>query len=308
MRIIFFGTPDFAVPSLEALRGRGFEVVAVVTQPDRPHGRSRSKLVPPPVKVAALAAGIEVFQPERPEGDLFAATLRHTNPDLGVVVAYGHILKPDILAIPRLGMLNVHASYLPRWRGAAPIQAAILHGDDRTGVTIMQMDAGLDTGLVYYMSGLQIGPEDTAGTLTPRLAEIGAKALTSIVFALSENACRSPGPQQEERTTYAPKLTRAAARVPWSRTAVEVALHLRAFDPWPGAWSEGPAGEVKLFTPRLVEGRGAPGQVLDATAALVVACGEGALVVGEVKPSGGRRMTATEWLRGRPLAAGARLV
>ena len=149
MRIIFFGTPEFAVPSLDALRRGGHEVAAVVTQPDRPHGRSRSKLVPPPVKVAALAAGLQVLQPDRPVGDLFVATLRHHRADLGVVVAYGHILKPDILAIPARGMINVHASLLPRWRGAAPIQAAILHGDRVTGVSIMQMEAGLDSGPVY---------------------------------------------------------------------------------------------------------------------------------------------------------------
>lgn len=306
MRIIFFGTPDFAVPSLDTLRRGGHEIAAVVTQPDRPHGRSRSRLVAPPVKVAALAAGLEVLQPERPVGDLFAATLRHHRADLGVVAAYGHILKPDILSIPTRGMINVHASLLPRWRGAAPIQAAILHGDRTTGVSIMQMEAGLDSGPVYLRRELPIGAEDTAEILTRRLAELGAEALLEVVDAL-DNGQLTPEPQDATEATVAPKVTRPAARVPWNLSAVDVALHLLAFDPWPGAWSEGPSGEVKLFTPRIAEGRGAPGTVLDATGALIVACGDGAVQVAEVKAAGGRRMASAEWLRGRPLAVGDRL-
>ena len=306
MRIIFFGTPEFAVPSLDTLRRGGHEVSAVVTQPDRPHGRSRSKLVAPPVKDAAVAAGLEVLQPERPVGDLFAATLRHTGADLGVVVAYGHILRPEILSIPTRGMINVHASLLPRWRGAAPIQAAILHGDRVTGVSIMQMEAGLDSGPVYLRRELPVGAEDTTGTLTPRLAELGAEALLEVVDAL-EGGALAPARQQDDLATFAPKVTRLSARVPWSGTAVDVALHIRAFDPWPGAWSDGSGGEVKLFTPRIAEGRGAPGQVLEAHSALIVACGDGAVQVAEVKPAGGRRMAAAEWLRGRPIVAGARL-
>ena len=306
MRIIFFGTPEFAVPSLDSLRRGGHEVSAVVTQPDRPHGRSRSKLVAPPVKDAAVAAGLEVLQPERPVGDLFAATLRHAGADVGVVVAYGHILRPEILSIPTRGMINVHASLLPRWRGAAPVQAAVLHGDRITGVSIMQMEAGLDSGPVYLRRELPIGAEDTTGTLTPRLAELGAEALLEMVDAL-EGGGLTPRPQDAALATFAPKVTRLSARVPWTGTAVEVALHLRAFDPWPGAWSEGASGEVKLFTPRIADGRGAPGQVLEAQSALVVACGDGAVQVAEVKPAGGRRMAAAEWLRGRPIVAGARL-
>ncbi len=306
MRIVFFGTPEFAVPSLDTLRRGGHEVSAVVTQPDRPHGRSRSKLVAPPVKDAAIAAGLDVLQPERPVGDLFAATLRHTGADLGVVVAYGHILRPDILSIPTRGMINVHASLLPRWRGAAPIQAALLHGDRITGVSIMQMEAGLDSGPVYLRRELPVGAEDTAGTLTPRLAELGAEALLEVVDALEAGGLAA-AKQDDALATFAPKVTRLSARVPWSGTAVDVALHIRAFDPWPGAWSEGSGGEVKLYTPRIAEGRGAPGQVLEAQSALVVACGDGAVQVAEVKPAGGRRMAAAEWLRGRPIIAGARL-
>lgn len=306
MRIVFFGTPEFAVPSLDTLRRGGHEVSAVVTQPDRPHGRSRSKLVAPPVKDAAVGAGLDILQPERPVGDLFAATLRHTGADLGVVVAYGHILRPEILSIPTRGMINVHASLLPRWRGAAPVQAALLHGDRVTGVSIMEMEAGLDSGPVYLRRELPIGAEDTTGTLTPRLAELGAEALLEVVDALEAGGL-APVKQDDALATFAPKVTRPSARVPWSGTAVEVALHIRAFDPWPGAWSEGASGEVKLYTPRIAEGRGAPGQVLEAQSALIVACGDGAVQVAEVKPAGGRRMAAAEWLRGRPLVAGARL-
>jgi methionyl-tRNA formyltransferase len=306
MRIIFFGTPEFAVPSLDALRRGGHEVVAVVTQPDRPHGRSRSKLVPPAVKSAALAAGLDVLQPDRPVGDLFAATLRHHRADLGVVTAYGHVLKPEILAIPTRGMINVHASLLPRWRGAGPIQAAILHGDRITGVSIMQMEAGLDSGPVYLRRELPIGAEDTADILTARLAELGAEALLEVVDGLEAGSLQ-PEVQHEADATFAPKISRPAARVPWNNSAVEVALHIRAFDPWPGAWTEGPAGEVKFFTPRLAEGQGTPGKVLEAGTALIVACGDGAVQVAEVKASGGRRMAAAEWLRGRPLAIGDRL-
>ena len=257
MRVIFFGTPEFAVPSLDALRRGGHDIAAVVTQPDRPHGRSRSRLVAPPVKEAARAAGIDILQPERPLGDLFAATLRHTGARLGVVAAYGHILKPDILAIPTLGMINVHASLLPRWRGAGPVQAAILHGDRETGVSIMRMEAGLDSGPVYLRRELPIGVEDTAGTLTARLAELGAEALLEVVDALEGNG-PAPTPQDDALATFAPKVTRLAARVPWERTAVDVALHLLAYDPWPGAWSEGDGGELKLFTPRIADGRGHP--------------------------------------------------
>ncbi len=306
MRIVYFGTPDFAVPSLDALRRGGHEVAAVVTQPDRPHGRSRSKLIPPPVKAAALAAGLKVLQPERPLGDLFAATLRHHRPDLGVVAAYGHILKPDILAIPTRGMINVHASLLPRWRGAAPIQAAILHGDRITGVSIMHMEAGLDSGPVYLRRELPIGAEDTADILTARLAELGAEALLEVVDSLEAGKLQAEA-QHEADATFAPKISRPAARVPWNKSAIEVALHIRAFDPWPGAWTEGPSGDVKLFTPRLAEGAGTPGKVLEAGTALVVACGDGAVQVAEVKASGKRRMAAAEWLRGRALAVGDRL-
>jgi methionyl-tRNA formyltransferase len=306
MRVVFFGTPEFAVPSLDALRRGGHHIAAVVTQPDRPHGRSRSRLVAPPVKQAALAAGLQVLQPERPVGDLFAATLRHAGARLGIVAAYGHILKPDILAVPVLGMINVHASLLPRWRGAGPVQAAILHGDRVTGVSIMRMEAGLDSGPVYLQRQLPIGAEDTAGALTPRLAELGAEALLEVVDALEGNG-PAPSRQDDTLATFAPKVTRAAARVPWERSAVEVALHLRAYDPWPGAWSEGPEGELKLFTPRIAEGKGEPGQVLEAGPSLIVACGEGAVQVAELQPAGRRRLAAAEWLRGRPLGVGAEL-
>src|SRR5215211_3392788 len=211
MRIVFFGTPAFAVPSLEALMQGHFTVAGVVTQPDKPQGRSRSELIPPPIKVAAQAAGIPVLQPVRPVGDVFTTSLRRLEPDLGVVVAYGHILKPEVLAIPPLGMINVHASLLPRYRGAAPVQHAILKGETETGVSIMQMDAGLDSGPVLHRVSTPIEPDETAGSLTDRLSELGATALVEALSLLSAGVAR-PQPQDDSRATYAPKIDREMAR------------------------------------------------------------------------------------------------
>src|SRR5918993_2149516 len=190
MRIVFFGTPAFAVPSLQALLQDRFAVAGVVTQPDKPQGRSRSELIAPPVKIAALAAGIPVLQPIRPVGDVFTASLRRLEPDLGVVVAYGHILKPEVLSLPPNGMINVHASLLPRHRGAAPIQQAILEGDPQTGITIMQMEEGLDSGPMLHRVTTPIEPDETAGALAQRLAALGATALVEALSLLSRGLMR----------------------------------------------------------------------------------------------------------------------
>ncbi|HJS47556.1 MAG TPA: methionyl-tRNA formyltransferase, partial [Gemmatimonadales bacterium] len=205
MRLVFFGTPAFAVPSLRALLDAGHDVAAVITQPDRPQGRSRSQLVPPPVKEIALAHRIPVHQPERPAGDLFAETLRRAQVDLGVVVAYGHILRPAILAVPELGMINVHASLLPRWRGAAPVQAAILAGDRVTGVSIMRMEAGLDSGPVLLRATTPLGDEETAATLTERLARLGADTLVEALERVAGGGAPAE-PQDEAAATLAPKV------------------------------------------------------------------------------------------------------
>lgn len=303
MRIVFFGTPAFAVPSLQALLDEGAEVVAVVTQPDRPQGRSRSTLVPPPVKVLAESRGIPVLQPERPRGDLFLAALRRLAPDLGVVVAYGHILRPEVLEVPARGMINVHASLLPRHRGAAPVQAAILAGDAETGVTIMQLDAGMDTGDILLARGTPLGPEETAGELTDRLANLGAQALVEALVLMQRGELH-PIAQDAALATVAPKVHRDAARIPWGAGAAAVSRCLRAFDPAPGAWTSLHGAEVKLFGPRPAEGAGPPGAVLRVEPALVVGTGDGALQVTGVQPTGKRRMAARDWVRGRGVAVG----
>ena len=306
MRIVFFGTPEFAVPSLETLLCDGVTVVAVVTQPDRPRGRSRSTLEPPPVKVRALAAGIPVLQPERPTGPEVLDQCRAYNADLGVVVAYGHLLRPALLDIPRLGMINVHASLLPRWRGAAPIQWAIAHGDPATGITIMRMEAGLDSGPVLLAKETPIGPTETGGELTTRLAALGAAALHEAITRLSQGTAVFEA-QDVTRVTLAPKIGRAVARIDWTKPAADVANGIRAFDPAPGSWTTLAGLDLKCFAPRPVKGNGRPGTVLWVSPELVVAAGTGAVAIGQVQPAGKPRMNTLDWLRGRPLAIGDQL-
>lgn len=305
MRVVFFGTPEFAVPSLRALLQAGHEVAAVVTQPDRAQGRSRSVLVPPPVKEYALAQGLEVLQPERPVGDVFLEHLRRLRPEVGVVVAYGHLLRPAVLAVPPRGMLNVHASLLPRHRGAAPIQWAILEGDAETGVSIMRLDEGMDTGDVLETASTPITDDDTAATLAARLAELGAATLVR-ALARVERGDDAWVPQDHARATHAPKIDRALARIRWEEPAARVARRVQAFDPAPGAWTQLDGADVKLFGAHAAAGAGAPGTILGADDALLVACGSGAVRIAEVQPAGRKRMPVTEWRRGHPDAAGRR--
>jgi len=307
VRVVYFGTPEFAVPPLRALVGEGFDVVAVVTRPDRPQGRSRSHVVPPPVKVVALAEGIPVLQPDRPTDQAFLAAIRDVAPDVGVVVAYGHILKPELLAIPVRGMVNLHASLLPALRGAAPIEWAILNGLDTTGVTIMQMDAGMDSGPILLQLQTPIPPDETGGALRERLAELGAQAVVE-ALALLEQGALTPRAQDAARATIAPKLTRDTSRIRWIEPAESVARRIRAFDPHPGAWTELGSVELKLFGARAATGDGAPGDVLVANSQLLIACGTGAVEVEEVQPGGKSRMSAAEWIRGRGVTAGQHLV
>ena len=320
MRIVFFGTPAFAVPSLDALLDEGESVVAVVTQPDRPRGRSRSTLEPSPVKRRALAANLPVLQPERPIGDQFIAALTEVKPDLGVVVAYGHILRPTVLGIPRHGMINVHASLLPAWRGAAPIQWSILAGDRETGVTVMQMETGLDRGPIVHTARTAIGPDETAGQLTERLAVLGASALREALVRFHGGPVAGAA-QDHDRATLAPKVDRGLARLRWAEPAARVAQRLRAFDPVPGAWTTlgrsrhpegGPSGPtegslvLKLFNPRVRGFSGPPGSVLVAGPELVIAAGLGSIAVGEIQPAGTTRMPIEAWLRGHPIKIGDR--
>jgi len=305
VRVVFFGTPEFAVPSLQALLGEGFDVVAVVTQPDKPQGRSRSTAVPTPVKTAADAEDVPVLQPERPSDPAFLARLRALAPDVGVVVAYGHILKPDLLGLPRLGMINLHPSLLPELRGAAPVEWAILNGLRQTGVTIMRMEEGLDSGPILLQIPHDIDPEETGGELAEHLSEMGAQALVE-VLALYQTNGLEPHPQDHARATYAPKLTRDTARIRWTDPAERVARLIRGLDPRPGAWSELDGREVKLFGARAVEGRGTPGEVQQTDDALRITTGQGAVRIEEVQPAGKARMAAAEWVRGRGAQAGQR--
>jgi methionyl-tRNA formyltransferase len=305
VRVVFFGTPAFAVPSLAALLGEGFDVAAVVTRPDRPRGRSRRAVAPSPVKTAAAAEGLPVLQPEQPNTPEFAAQLRALAPDVGVVVAYGHILKPELLAVPRRGMVNVHPSLLPALRGPAPIEWAILNGLETTGVTVMQMDEGLDAGPILHQIPHRIDPEITGGELAEHLAELGALALVETLALLEQDGLK-PRPQDHARATYAPKLTRETARIRWTEPAEQVARVIRALDPKPGAWTLLDGREIKLFGARVAEGRGAPGEVLAAADRLVVAAGSGAVAVAEVQPAGKTPMEAAAWLRGRGARAGQR--
>jgi methionyl-tRNA formyltransferase len=305
VRVVFFGTPEFAVPSLYALLGEGFDVVAVVTQPDRPQGRSRSHAVPSPVKEAAVDEGLPILQPERPTGEPFYAAVRKHDPDIGVVVAYGHILKPDLLALPRRGMVNVHPSLLPALRGAAPVEWAILRGLESTGVTIMQMEAGMDSGPILHQIPHSIPADITGGELSLHLSEMGAQALVETLLLLENDAVR-PVPQDHTQATFAPKLTRELAHLDWTKPAMQVARVVLALDPKPGAWTTLDGHEVKLFRAKAADGRGEPGTVLGADGQLLIAAGMGAVAIEEVQPAGKERMSAAAWVRGRGVAVGRR--
>src|SRR5512133_2384761 len=249
MRILFWGTPDFAVPPLRALLGEGFEVVGVVTQPDKPQGRSRSSVVASPVKRVALEEHIPVLQPERPRGPEFVGALRALEPELSVVVAYGHILPRDVIDLPTLGTLNIHASLLPQLRGAAPIQAAIRQGLRETGVTIMRMVPALDAGPIVLAAPTPIADDETYGELQQRLSELGALALVEALALISLGAA-TERPQDDALATYAPKVDRETARVRWDDESEQVARAIRAYDPKPGAWSTLRGADVKLYGAR----------------------------------------------------------
>lgn len=310
MRILFWGTPQFAVPSLRALDDEGFEVVGVVTQPDRPAGRGRRPR-PSPVKEVALAMGVPVLTPERPRGEEFLEQIRALEPDLSVVVAYGHILRPEVLAAPPMGSINVHASLLPELRGAAPINWAIARGHDMTGVTVMRMVEAMDAGPILHMIREPILPGETASELTVRLSELGAEALVE-ALALLQGGLGNEMEQDDERATYAPKVDRDTARIDWSRQARELEWHVRGMDAVPGAWSQLDGVSMKLFRPNALPSGEAPrpGVVLaaDDERGLVIGTGEGALRIGEVQPQGRRRMDAADWIRGRGVEVGQRFV
>jgi len=312
VRVVFWGTPEFALPSLRALVGEGHEVVAVVTQPDRPAGRRR-ELRASAVKTAAIDEGIPVAQPEQARDPAFTAWLAGHAADLNIVVAYGQILKRDVLDSAALGSINVHASLLPELRGAAPINWAIARGHETTGITIMRMDERLDAGPILLQVPEPIGVDETAAELTARLSEIGASALIEALTHIETGQIREM-PQDDALATFAPRIERDHARIDWSLAAAGVGCLIRAFDDWPGAWTQGPDMELKMFRPAPEPGRehdAESGTVLDVEPAdpahgMLVACGSGAIWVREVQPAGGRRMRTSDWLRGRPVRPGTR--
>lgn len=281
-------------------------MVGVVTQPDRPAGRGR-KVRPSPVKDGALEEGVSVLSPEVPRGASFLDSLRALRPEISVVVAYGHILRPEILELPERGSINVHASLLPELRGAAPVTWAIVRGYDLTGVTVMRMSEGMDEGPILLQREVPIDEEDSASALTRRLAELGAEALVESLALLEVGELNAVA-QDDTRATYAPKVGRQVARVDWSRTGREVADHIRGMDAVPGAWTLLNEEPIKLFRPRVdgPDGGGVPGAILgvDPDVGVRVGVADGAILIREVQPSGKRRMEAGAWLRGGGLAVG----
>ena len=309
MRVLFWGTSAFAGPSLRALVGEGFDVCGVITQPDRPRGRSRSTLVPSPIKEIAVTESIPVLQPEKPRGSEFMDELRALEPDLSVVVSYGHILHKDIIDLPQLGTVNVHASLLPKLRGAAPIQAAIREGFIETGVTIMRMVPALDAGPIVLQARTPIAEDETAGELELRLSELGALALIEALTLMTLGEA-SERPQNDELATFAPKIERDMALIPWGEGNGVVARHIRAYDPKPGAFTLRSGEELKLFGALATEEGGDEGSTkagevigIDRTG-MLVACGDGAVRVLQVQAPGKRRISALEFARGRGIAVG----
>ena len=297
MKLIFMGTPDFSVPVLDALLAAGHEICAVYCQPPRPAGRGK-KDRPSPVQARAEVLGLPVRHPVSLKSPEAQAAFAALDADLAVVVAYGLILPQVVLDAPARGCLNIHASLLPRWRGAAPIHRAIMAGDAETGVCIMQMAAGLDTGPVLLEERLAIGAEETTGDLHDRLSALGAGA---IVAALSRLDDLRPRVQPDAGVTYAAKIDKAEARVDWSRSAQAVDRMIRGLSPFPGAWAMVGGRRVKFLRSCLADGAGAPGTVLEG---LTVACGDGAVQVTQVQPEGKGRMTAAAFLRGVDLTPG----
>ena len=300
MRIVFAGTPEFAVPCLRAAASKG-EVVAVYTQPDRPAGRGRG-LTPSPVKLEAVQRGIPVQQPENFRSAESKATLRALKPDLMVVVAYGLILPQSVLDIPEHGCWNVHASLLPRWRGAAPIQRAIEAGDTRTGVCLMRMEKGLDTGPVLLAQALDIGPRDTGGQLHDRLAELGAKVLSDALGLLRATIQLPPHPQPAEGVTYAHKLDKAEARLDWSQPAARLANKVRAFNPWPVAEAQLAGERVRIHAALALDEThdAVPGSVLRAGRdGIDIACGHGVLRLETLQREGGKPISAQDYRNAR---------
>ena len=303
MRVVFMGTPDIAATCLKKILADGFDVVGVYTQPDRPKGRGM-KLVASPVKQVALDAGLAVFQPENFREEETVQQLRELQPDVCAVVAYGRILPQKVLDIPRLGCINIHASLLPRYRGSAPYQWAVLDGLKETGVTAMYLVREMDAGDIIDVSKTPIGENETAGELLDRLAVLGADLLSKTLsrFASGETVARTP--QEESQVSFAPMLDKSMCPIDWSKTARQVHDHVRGLHPWPVATMELGGKTFKVHETRVVPGAGAPGSILELNKnGLVIACGEGAVEIRSLQAEGGKRMAAPDYFRGHPLDA-----
>jgi methionyl-tRNA formyltransferase len=310
-RIVFMGTPDFAVPSLKVLLDRGENVVCAVTQPDRPKGRGR-KIMEPPVKKLALQASIPVLQPESVKGDDFLAELRTYKPDIIALTAYGKILPTSILNLPPLGTINVHGSLLPKYRGAAPIQWALINGEKETGVTIMQMDEGMDTGDILLQEKLPVNVKDTAGSLAVKMAELGGEALGRALDLLRANKL-SPIKQDNEQASIAPLLKKEDGLVDWSHSAVQISCRIRGLDPWPTTYTTLVGKRLRLFSPEVVDRSlclckgpsSEPGTVCRADrSGLLITTGDGCLLIKEIQAEGSRRMSVDAYLSGRSIQSG----
>ena len=307
MKIIFAGTPEFAAHALSTIAAAGFEITLVLTQPDRPKGRGMN-MQASPVKQTALALGLPVAQPTSLRNDEAQALLRAQQADVMIVAAYGLILPQAVLDIPRHGCLNIHASLLPRWRGAAPIQRAIEAGDAETGVCIMQMDAGLDTGAVISEHRYTIQPTDTAGTVHEALSELGAHAIVADLQQLQQNGCLPATPQPETGATYAQKLSKEDAKIDWTLPAVTIEHKIRALNPTPAAWTLWQDTPLKIWQAEAADGHGQAGEILACNKdGLLVACGEGALKITELQPSGSKRMPVSAFASGHTVTIGSRL-
>lgn len=305
MSIIFFGTPEFAVPSLKALLAEAEDVCLVVTQPDRASGRGH-RLSPQPVKAAALGAGLKIIQPESLKGKDVAKTISVLSPEFIVVVAYGKVLPTSVLTIPRKGCINVHASLLPKYRGAAPIQWSIINGDEKTGVTTMLMDEGLDTGGILIQEETFIKEDDTSETLSNRLSRTGSSLLIKTLKGLRDGFV-NPQPQAGE-SSYAPVIKKKDGLIDWSKSAREIFNFVRGMQPWPGAYCYINSELVKLVTTWHIEGKAMPGMIVKSgSEGLIIGTGEGLLSVIELQPSGKRPMTAAAFIQGRRLTAGSPL-
>ena len=302
-KIVFFGTPDFALAALEALQ-RAFTVAAVVTQPDKPAGRGK-KLKPPPVKIRALALNIPVWQPESVRGSEFAARLAALEPDFLVTAAYGKLLPRSVLAVPRLAAVNIHASLLPAYRGAAPIQRAVINGEKETGVTIMEMDEGMDTGAILLQEAVPIADEDTAGTVHDKLSALGARLIVEAIRAVIDGTAVRRR-QDDSQASYAPPIRREEARIDWCAETSVVHNLVRGMNPWPGAYTERDGERLKIWEGRPAAGGGKPcGLVLEAAPdGILVATGDGAYRITKLQAPGRNILTAAAYLRGNPLPAG----